>query len=390
MKLTFKRMAIILVLLVLLGGGGLFILQKQKDQSLAPAASYASMTKGNIENIVTSQGTLEPKEYVDVGAQVSGQLEKLYVEIGDQVKLGDQIAEIDAQVFESQVAGDEARLKTMQAQKLQTEAEIRQAEQKLARNKKLIDTKAISEEVYEDSLTALDILKAQLMSLEAQIEEAQSTLDGNKANLAYTKIYAPMSGTVVSLSAKEGQTLNANQTTPVIVQIANLDIMTVKAQVAEADINKINQGMPVYFTTLGSQDRRWQGKVRQVLPTPEILNDVVLYNVLVDVENDDGKLMSGMTTQIFFVLDKAENVNVIPAAALMRKAQGKQEGQGVSYLVRVKEGAGVIEKIVVIGLSDRTNAQVLSGLDAGDQVLIPAAVIENKPSNNTRQRMPRL
>lgn len=262
MKLTFKRMSIILVLLVLLGGGGFSILQKQKDQSIAPAASYASMTKGDIENIVTSQGTLEPKEYVDVGAQVSGQLEKLYVEIGDQVKVGDQIAEIDAQVFESQVAGDEARLKTMQAQKLQTEAEIRQAEQKLARNKKLIDTKAISEEVYEDSLTALDILKAQLMSLEAQIEEAQSTLDGNKANLAYTKIYAPMSGTVVSLSAKEGQTLNANQTTPVIVQIANLDIMTVKAQVAEADINKINQGMPVYFTTLGSQDRKWQGKAR--------------------------------------------------------------------------------------------------------------------------------
>lgn len=133
-----------------------------------------------------------------------------------------------------------------------------------------------------------------------------------------------------------------------------------------------------------------QGKVRQVLPTPEILNDVVLYNVLVDVENDDGKLMSGMTTQMFFVLDKAENVDIIPAAALMRKVQGKQKGEGISYLVRVKEGSGVIEKIVVIGLSDRTNAQVLSGLDAGDQVLIPAAVIENKPSNNARQRMPRL
>lgn len=380
--------------IILIGSGWYYYHQTQKTAESGSAAVFVSVETGDIEDVVTAQGTLEPKDYVDVGAQVSGQLETLHMDIGDTVKTGDLIAEIDAQVFKSQVAGDEARLKTMQAQKLQTEAEIRQAEQKLTRNKKLIANSAISQEVYDDSQTALDIIKAQLMSLDAQIEEAQSTLEGNKVKLNYTKIYAPMDGTVVSLSAKEGQTLNANQTTPIIVQIANLDVMTVKAQVAEADINKIESGMPIYFTTLGSQNRRWQGAVRQVLPTPEIVNDVVLYNVLVDVGNDDGKLMSGMTTQMFFVLGKAENVPVIPATALIRRAAndnpGQSEEKGTPYIVRVQSGGGVKEQVVWIGLSDRSHAQVLSGLNPGDKVALPAGQGESQARGSGRMRMPRL
>ena len=381
--------------IIMAGAGGYYYQKTQKAAGNGSAAVFVSVETGNIEDVVTSQGTLEPKDYVDVGAQVSGQLETLHVDIGDTVKTGDLIAEIDAQVFKSQVAGDEARLKTMQAQKLQTEAEIRQAEQKLARNQKLITNNAISQEVYDDSQTALDIIKAQLMSLDAQIEEAQSTLEGNKVKLNYTKIYAPMDGTVVSLSAKEGQTLNANQTTPIIVQIANLDVMTVKAQVAEADINKIKSGMPIYFTTLGSQNRRWQGTVRQVLPTPEIVNDVVLYNVLVDVNNDDGKLMSGMTTQMFFVLGKAENVPVIPATALIRRAVNdnpaqQSEEKGTPYIVRVQSGRGVKEQVVWIGLSDRSHAQVLSGLNPGDKVALPSGQAESQTKGSGRMRMPRL
>lgn len=376
--------------LTLIATGGFFLYKNKSDQRVVSNITLVTVERGNIENVVTSQGTLEPKEYVDVGAQVSGQLESLHVEIGDQVKVGDLIAEIDAKVFESQVAGDEARLKTMQAQRLQAEAEIRQAELKLGRNKKLIESKAISQEIYEDSQTALDILKAQLISLDAQIEEAQSTLDGNKASLEYTRIYAPMAGTVVSLSAKEGQTLNANQTTPIIVQIADLNTMTVKAQVAEADINNLEKDMPVYFTTLGAQDRQWQGRVRQVLPTPEILNDVVLYNVLVDVDNKDGKLMSGMTTQMFFVLGRAEDVPIIPTTALIRRAPGQYDQPGTAYLVRVKEGDTIKEKTVFIGLSDRTNVQVLSGLDEGDQISLPQIQSHNQSSGSSRRGMPRL
>ena len=388
-----KRLVIAGVILV--GIGGYYYYETRNTPAHGSTTVFVSVETGNIEDVVTAQGKLEPKDYVDVGAQVSGQLETLRVDIGDQIKTSDLIAEIDAEVFESQVAGDEARLKTMQAQKLQTEAEIRQAKQKLERNKTLIANNAISREAFEDSQTALDIIQAQLMSLDAQIEESQSTLAGNKVKLNYTKIYAPMDGTVVSLSAKEGQTLNANQTTPIIVQIANLDVMTVKAQVAEADINKITVGMPVYFTTLGSQNRRWQATVRQVLPTPEIVNDVVLYNVLADVDNEDGKLMSGMTTQMFFVLGKAENVPVIPTTALVRREPGKHEGRkdegrGTPYLVHVQSGSGAKEQVVMIGLSDRAHAQVLSGLKPDDKVALPAGQAESRNRASSRMRIPRL
>lgn len=388
-----KRLVIAGVILA--GIGGYYYYETRNTPAHGSTTVFVSAETGNIEDVVTAQGKLEPRDYVDVGAQVSGQLETLHVDIGDQVKTSDLIAEIDAEVFESQVAGDEARLKTMQAEKLQTEAEIRQAKQKLERNKTLIANNAISREAFEDSQTALDIIRAQLMSLDAQIEESESTLAGNKVKLNYTKIYAPMDGTVVSLSAKEGQTLNANQTTPIVVQIANLDVMTVKAQVAEADINKIAAGMPVYFTTLGSQNRRWQATVRQVLPTPEIVNDVVLYNVLADVDNEDGKLMSGMTTQMFFVLGKAENVPVIPTTALVRRApeehEGrKDEGRGTPYLVHVQSGNGTKEQVVMIGLSDRAHAQVLSGLKPGDKVALPAGQVESQNRASSRMRTPRL
>lgn len=385
-----KLLIFFLIIAILAGLGFRYYLQTQADTAARP--NLATVETGTIEEVVTAQGTLEPKEYVDVGAQVSGQLENLAVDIGDEVTAGQLIAEIDAKVFESQVAADEARLKTMQAQKAQTEAEIRQAQQKLDRNTKLIASNAISREILEDSQTALDIANARLLSLDAQIEEAESTLEGNKASLNYTKIYAPINGTIVSLSAKEGQTLNANQTTPIIVQIAQLGTMTVKAQVAEADINKIDPGMNIYFTTLGSQGRRWEGTVRQVLPTPEIVNDVVLYNVLIDVENADGKLMSGMTTQVFFVLGRAENVPVIPAGALVKRAKDKPDGKkGTAYLVNVLQNGVETEKTVLIGLSDRANAEVLEGLSPGDQVVIPAPKAASAASSSGgRMRMPRL
>jgi macrolide-specific efflux system membrane fusion protein len=316
-----KRNWLSLLVLLLIGGGAGYAVQSYYiPVPKNPKYTLVEIRRDTIEDVVTAQGKLEPKEYVDVGAQVSGQLKKLHVEIGDSVKIGDLIAEIDAKVYESEVAGNEARLKTLKAQRAQNVAQVKQAKQKLDRNAQLIQSQAISREVFEDAETALKVAEAQLMSLNAQIEEAESTLEGNKANLNYTNIYAPMNGTVVVQSAREGQTLNANQTAPTLVQLANLDTMTVRAQVAEADITRLTTGIPVYFTTLGAGERRWQGSVRQILPSPQTVNDVVLYNVLVDVGNEDRQLMTGMSTQMFFTLGRAENVPVIPASSLNRQA----------------------------------------------------------------------
>jgi macrolide-specific efflux system membrane fusion protein len=242
-----KKIILSLIALLVLGVSGFYLWSSsaRKTQEQTQAQQVVRVTRGNIEEVVTAQGKLEPKEYVNVGAQVSGQIQKLFVDIGDTVKIGDQIAIIDPDVYEAQLAGDEARMKTLLAQKTEQESLLEQARRNLARNEKLVRQKAISQEVADDSKTAVAIAESKIKSLSAQIEEQESALEKDRTNLSYTKIFSPMAGTVVTLETREGETLNANQTTPTIVQIANLDIMTVKAQVAEADINKIEEGQPV-------------------------------------------------------------------------------------------------------------------------------------------------
>lgn len=347
---------------------------------------------GSIESVVTAQGTLEPKEYVDVGAQVSGNVDVLHVEIGDQVKKGDLIAEIDPDVYEAKVQADQARLKQLQAQKAQQQALLKQAQRKYDRNARLFETKAVSKEVLEDSEIDLDVAKANMMSLEAQIEEANSTLEGDQANLSYTKIYTPMDGTVVSQSVQEGQTINANQTAPVIVQVANLDIMTAKGEVAEADVMKLSEGMPMYFTTLGSGARKWEGQTRQILPTPEEINDVVLYNVLVDVDNADHSLLPGMTTQMFFVLKQAKDVPLIPMSALGQRINNQDAQNGNAYSVKVITPKGIEERTIIIGLTNRTEAAVIDGLEVGDTIVknFKSATTSTTASGGMRGRMARL
>lgn len=368
-----KKFVIFLFLVFLVGGSifGYKYYKSDKEAVEYKPSDIAEISVGNLESVVTAQGTLEPKEYVDVGAQVSGLIKKMYFELGDFVNKSDLIAEIDPEIYESLVREDEARLKTLSAQKVEQEANIKLAKKKYDRNKKLIAANAVSKEEYEDAENALQVAQAQLLSLNAQIEEKQSALEGDKTNLGYTKIYSPMTGTIVEQSVNEGQTINANQTAPVIVQVAQLDVMTVKAEVAEADIMKIKTGTDMYFTTLGSNERRWWGKVRQVLPSPQTENDVVLYNVLVDVDNKDNQLMVGMTAQMFFVLSKVENVPLIPKTALVKRLSGKDTEAGQAYMVKVLKQDGTVEdRTVIVGVSDRVNASSVSGLSAGEKVLV--------------------
>src|SRR4029077_544998 len=180
----------------------------------------------------------------------------------------------------------------------------------------LMKDNATTQDALQTAEAALRSAQAQIKVLQAQIEQTQSTLRGDQANLSYTKIYAPMSGTVVAQSAKQGQTLNANQQAPLIVRIADLSTMTVQSQVSEADVSSLRPGMRVYFTTLGDGAKRWYGTLRQINPTPETVNSVVLYDALFDVGNRDGALMTQMTAQVFFVTAEAKNAVLVPVGAL--------------------------------------------------------------------------
>lgn len=379
------RPVIVFVVVAAIALSAYFFWPKDAAKEKAQGANFVAVRMGDMEESVTAQGKLEPKEYVDVGVQVSGQLKKINVEIGDQVKKGDLIAEIDPAVYEAKVAADEAQIKALKAQISEQEAQVSFAAKVMERNRRLIKSKAISQEALEDSQTNLKVAEARVSSLEAQLEQAVSSLEGDKANLSYTKIYAPMDGTVVSQSAREGQTLNANQTAPIVVQVANLDIMTVRTQVAEADVGRVAMGMEVYFTTLGNQDRKWRGKVQQVLPTPETINDVVLYNALVDVENPDHQLMTGMSTQVFFLVGSAKNVPVIPARALGKRLNDQDTPEGNAYQVKVQKGDGAENRVVLVGLLTRSDAEVKSGLSVGENVLVNDMV--EKPAAGGR-RMP--
>jgi macrolide-specific efflux system membrane fusion protein len=331
-----------------------------------PKYKTETVSTGNIEQTVTALGALQPKDYVDVGAQVSGTLETVHVNIGDIVKKGQLLAEVDPTVYAATVAADNAKLKDLNSQITGQQAQLALAQIQNRRNQALLKIDAVSKDVADTSAALVKQFTASIASLRAQVEQAQSTLAGDEANLGYTKIYAPMAGTVTSQTTLQGQTLNNKQAAPTILQIADLTTMTVKAQVAEADVSKLKTGMPVYFTTLGMPDRKWRSSVRQILPTPETVNDVILYNALIDVANTDRALMTSMTAQVFFVLGSAENVPIVPVAAL-RPSKSGEEG---AYRVLVANGGSrPTMKEVKIGLMNRVSAQVLSGLEVGDVVV---------------------
>jgi macrolide-specific efflux system membrane fusion protein len=383
--------------------------------SAGPAVSYATatVTRGDIEDTTTALGTLQPLEYVDVGTQVSGQLKKLYVPIGAVVKQGDLLAEIDPTVYQSRVDSDKAQLLNLRAQLSAATAQRVLADQQYQRQVKLMKARATSEDALQSARATLAATTAQIDALKAQIQNTESVLKGDQANLGYTKIRAPMSGTVVSETAKQGQTLNANQQAPIILRIADLSTMTVQTQVSEADVGRLRIGMPVYFTTLGYPDRRWTGTLRTIWPTPEIVNNVVLYDALFDVPNPTGELMTQMTAQVFFVSASAKDALLVPVGALRpvgargaKQAGSKQDSTAAQpasatpdtsapaakrYAVRVLEPDGsTARRIVQVGVMNRINAQVLDGLKAGDKVVIGARGKGSAPANRQFRRSPRL
>jgi macrolide-specific efflux system membrane fusion protein len=334
----------------------------------------ATVTRGDIEDDVTALGTLQPLEYVDVGTQVSGQLQKLHVNIGDTVKAQDLLAEIDPTVYASKVDADQAQLLNLKAQLQDKQSQRALAEQQLNRQSGLIKARATSEDALQTSQAAFKSATAQVASLQAQIQQTESALKGDQANLGYTKIYAPMAGTVVSLTAKQGQTLNANQQAPIVMRIADLSTMTVWTQVSEADVSKLRIGMDAYFATLGQPSRRWSGKLRQILPTPEVINNVILYDVLFDVPNPDGQLMTQMSAQVFFVRASAKDALVLPLAALQgggQKAKRDAAGNATSsYTVQVLKEGKTEDRQVTVGTKTRVLAEVLSGLAEGEVVVL--------------------
>lgn len=408
------RWALVLAACALLAGGGYYAWQTMFGQySAADGIITTVAQRGDLEDTVTATGTLQPKDFVDVGTQVSGQLKKMLVEVGAVVKAGQLLAEIDPSVYQSKVDGDRAQLLNQRAQLADREAQLALARLQFTRQKNLDRENATTTEALQSAEATQQSALAQVDAIRAQIKQTESTLRGDEANLGYTKIYAPIAGTVVSQAAKQGQTLNANQQAPIVMRIADLATMTVQAQVSEADVPKLHIGMDVYFTTLGGSSHRYYGKLRQIPPTPNVVNNVVLYDALFDVKNPNQALMTQMTAQVFFVASSAKDAVLVPLTALRplagagrprgprasgagagatRKGGGEaasgtdprsQYANGRALVSVVGADGKVTDREVKVGVMNRVSAQILSGLEPGERVVMGAKATAATPTART-------
>ena len=347
-----------------------------------PPADYATavVRRGTVEDVVSALGNIQPRDYVDVGTQVSGQLRRIHVAVGDRVASGDLLAELDPTVYQARVDAGRAQRDNLRAQLDERQARLTLAEQALRRQENLRRANATSQELLEQAQAELRVTTAQIAALRAQIGQTESDLRANEANLGYTRIYAPMTGTVVSITARQGQTLNANQSAPIILRLADLSVMTVQTQVSEADVSRLRVGQETYFSTLGDPDRRYVGALRQIMPTPEVVNNVVLYPALFDVPNEEGRLMTQMTAQVFFVVARAENVLTVPASALRPEPGSTRDAAAVL----VPKADGTLERRPVeTGISTRTAVEIRSGLAEGEVVVtgpLPSSGNGGRPS----------
>ncbi|WP_105901710.1 efflux RND transporter periplasmic adaptor subunit [Vibrio gangliei] len=365
-----RKKWILIAAVPLIGVGSWFYWGKSE-----PAPTYAteSVQKGDIENAVLANGMLQAAKLVNVGAQVSGQIQKLAVSLGDEIKQGDLIAQIDSLTQQNNLKESQASLDSLNAQYRAKQAQIKQAQFEYQRQKGMLAAQASSRADYESAEATLAIYQADLAQLKAEIEKAKINVDSAQVDLGYTTISAPMDGTVVYTSVEAGQTVNANQTTPTIIELAQLDTMTVKAQISEADVIHVHPGQVAYFTILGQPNKKYQGTLRAIEPGPTIMtgddsqltvsdSDAIYYNALFDVDNPQGTLRIGMTAQVSIVLEQAKDALLVPAQVLQRKGKG--------YQVPVLQGENIVYKPVEVGINNKVNAEILSGLYEGDQVVV--------------------
>lgn len=352
-----------------------------------PQYLSAPVTRGDLENAVLATGALQAYRQVDVGAQVSGQLKTLKVKLGDKVTKGQWLAEIDPVISENALRQARASEESLRAQQQSTAAQLTQAELAFRRQQAMLPDDATSRESFEAARAALDVQRATLASLAAQIRSARIQIETAQANLGYTRIVAPIDGEVVAIVTQEGQTVIAQQQAPVILKLANLDTMTVKAQVSEADVIRVSAGQTAYFTSLGEPDKRHYGKLRAIEPAPQNYADAqsplggggakpnaaVFYNALFDVPNPEHRLRIAMTAQVNIVLGNARNALSIPAAALGEK---RKDG---TVAVRVLRADGSTEtRHIRIGINNNVRVEVLAGLKDGERVVIGEASADER------------
>ncbi|MGI2114559.1 efflux RND transporter periplasmic adaptor subunit [Shewanella frigidimarina] len=373
MKKNIKNTLLLITLGAIVAVVGYKYTQAQQEQ---PIFTTDVVKRGNIEKVVLTNGVLYPSKLVNVGAQVSGLIETMAVNVGQNIKQGDLIAQIDNLTQQNALKEAQASLQSIDAQYRAKQAQIKVAKSEYARNKKMLVNGAASVSDFDSAESILAVYLAELDELSAEKDKAIISVDNAKLNLGYTTIRSPIDGTVIYVSVEEGQTVNNNQGTPSIIELAQLDVMTIKAQVSEADIINVSAGQEVYFSILGATAKKYRGVLRAIEPGPTLLSgddsslmigddEAIYYNALFDVENPDNLLRFGMTAQVSIILANAQDTLLVPSQILITKTR-----PSVSYQVPVIVNNRIEYRDVEVGINNKVYAQILSGLNEGDQIML--------------------
>lgn len=368
--MTKKHFFLLFIVIVALAAG-YFYYGNKNDKTI----TYLTETvqRGNLQKTVIATGTIRAYNRVEVGAQVSGKIEKIYVTLGQKVKTGDLIAQIDSSTQQNTLDTATAKLASYQAQLKAKKVAYSVAKSSYDRLAKLYAKKSVSLDEFESAKDTLATAEAAIEEIDASIKQAEIEVNDAKTNLGYTKIVAPIDATIISIPVSEGQTVNANQTTPTIVQVADLSKVLIKPEISEGDITKVTAGMEVKFSTLSDPDKIYRATIDSVDPAMTTLTDneytesvsdtnAVYYYANVVVENPDNNLRIGMTTQNTITIADVKNTLLIPTMTLKK--------QNNKVFVNVLTTANQVEqREVQIGLNDDMNTQILSGLTEGEKVI---------------------
>lgn len=341
MKSRSKTLFVVLPIL-LLCVGGIWYWRKNADDRAAMSYLTETVRRGEILATVNASGELDAVVSVDVGAQVSGQIERLYVELGQQVKKGDLIAEIDSTTQRNELEKSKAQLASYEAQLAARKTALDIAQTRYDRELKLRRSDSTSRENLESAQQTLASARADVAEMESQITQTRLAVSTAETNLGYTRISAPLDGTVVSVPVEEGQTVNANQTTPTIVQVADLSRMENKIEISEGDITRVTPGMPVIYTILSEPDISFRARLDSIDPgntsvtdasssssvsssSSSSSGDAVYYYGKSVVSNEDGRLRIGMTTQNTIIVSRAQDVLIVPSIVLEKRMETRQD-----------------------------------------------------------------
>jgi membrane fusion protein, macrolide-specific efflux system len=378
-----SRNRIVAVALVVVAVVAAFLVRFAAGSRNATSYITAAVAVSDLREEVLASGTLKPARLTAVGAQVSGRITALNVRVGDAVRAGDIIAQIDPVTKQNDLRNAEATLKNYRAQKAEKEASLVLAEANLTRQQATLLQRATSRSDFDSAEATVRQTVAQIAALDALIVGAEASVETARVNLDYTRITAPIDGTVLATVVQEGQTVNAVQSAPTIVVLGQLQTMTVRAEISEADIVKVRPGQRLYFTILGDQDHRYEARLDQIEPAPESIktdasfssttttssssasttSTAIYYIGVFNVPNPEYALRTYMTAEVHIITGEAARVKTIPALAVMRKPDGKST-------VRVLAPSGEVqEREVQTGLNDRTTVQIRSGLDEGERVV---------------------